>query len=195
MSRFPSEARISPINTTRPTPPGPGNSVTVANADKQAIGVGGRLFADCVFSKAFFLNLYSEIIYYPGTVAFKDTSFQDYANYAASGNIYNPNVGYGYDLTLEVEPHYAFDLSSDNTFEASLPFTFTHSPDLTYDGAVQTDTYASLLVVRPTLDLFLMKSPIPFPVEFKLAYSLPLVGWNTMASNAVIFVMRVYLKF
>jgi len=172
-----------------------GGAVTVANADKQALGVGGRLFADWVFSKAFFLNLYSEFIYYPGTVAFKDTSFQDYAMYAASGNTYNPKVGYGYDFTLEMEPHYAFDLSSDNTLEASLPFTLTHSPDLTYDGAVQTDTFSSLLVVRPTLDLFLMKSPIPFPVEFKLAYSLPLIGWNTVASNALIFVMRVYLMF
>ncbi len=171
-----------------------GNAVTAASADKQTLGIGGRLYADYVFSKAFFLNLYSELIYYPGTVPYKDVSLEYYLDYSLGSGI-NPNVGFGYDLTIEMEPHYDLQLSDDVTLEGSLPFTFTYSPDLTFDGTSQTDTYASLLVVRPTVDLFLMKSPIPFPVEFKVAYSLPIMGWNTGSSNALIFLVRMYLKF
>ena len=172
-----------------------GSDVTLFNVDKPTLGFGGRLYADYIFSKAFFLNLYSELIYYPGTVAFKDSSFENYATYLNYG--INPDVGYGYDLTVEVEPHYDFQLSEDATLEGSLPFTFTHSPNWTYSPSVPglPDTYTSLLVVRPTLDLFLMKSPVPFPIELKLAYSLPIAGWDTGASNALIFLVRMYLKF
>ena len=79
--------------------------------------------------------------------------------------------------------------------EGSLPVTFSHSPDLMYDGTSQDNTYESLIAATPTVSLFLMKSPIPFPVKFKLSYSLPVAGWNTGGSNAVIFNAQAYLKF
>ncbi len=170
-----------------------GKDVTIAPVDVQTLGIGGRLYFDYIFSKAFFLNLYSQIIYYPGTVPFKDTSLPAYEKYLLSGNTFNPDVGYGYNLTLEVEPHYIYALSSNASLEGSLPVTLTTTPNLTYGGTSQSDTYTSLLVVRPTLDLFLMKSPIPFPVELKVAYSVPLVGWNTGASNALILILRFYV--
>ena len=169
-----------------------GNNVTVANVDIQTLGLGSRIYLDYVFSPAFFLNLYSQFLYYPGTVAFKDTSFQDYVTYFFTAS--NPNVGFGYDLTVEVEPHYIYNLSDGVQLQGSLPFTYTYSPQLTFDGVSQSDTSQSLIVMRPTIDLFLLKSAIPFPLELKLAYSLPLVGWNTGATNAVILIIRMYFK-
>src|SRR5271157_2970275 len=99
-----------------------GSAYTLANVDIQTLGIGGRLYFDYVFSPAFFLNLYSQIIYYPGTVALKDTSLP---GYVASLGGYNPNVGYGYHLTVEVEPHYIGNLSDGLQLQLSLPFTYT----------------------------------------------------------------------
>src|SRR5271157_2282070 len=170
-----------------------GNNVTVANVDIQTLGVGARIYADYIFSRAFFLNLYSQFLYFPGTVAFKDASFQDYATYFLTSGP-NPSVGYGYELTVELEPHYIYSLSDGVQLQGSLPFTYTYSPDLTIGGSDAPSTSQSLIVMRPTLDLFLLKSAIPFPLEFKLAYSLPLVGWDAGATNALIFIIRVYFK-
>ncbi len=168
-----------------------GSSYTPANVDVQTLGLGGRLYFDYVFSPAFFLNLYSQIIYYPGTVALKDTSLLGYIDSLGG---YNPNVGFGYDLTVEVEPHYIYNLSDGVQLQGSLPFTYTYTPELTYGGVSQDNTSQSLIVMRPTLDLFLLKSGIPFPLELKLAYSLPLVGWDTYSTNALIFIVRIYFK-
>ncbi len=174
---------------------GNGSAVTVAAIEKETLGLGARFYADCIFSPAFYLNLYSEFIYYPGTVAFKDLSLSSYGAYLLSGQTYNPDVGFGYDWTVELEPHYIYALSEGVHLEGSLPVTMTYSPDMTLGGTSQPNTSQLLISARPTLDLFLIKSPIPFPVEFKLAYSFPIDGWQTGASNAVIFIVRVYLKF
>jgi hypothetical protein len=167
-----------------------GGGVTVINPDKQVWGVGGRLDADYVFGKAFYLNLYSQFLYLLGTVPLEDTSLPGYVSYLHGQN---PNVGYGYELTVETEPHYIYALSEGVHLEGSLPFTLTYSPNLSYNGVTQANTAQALLVVRPTLDLFFLKSVIPFPLEFKLAYSLPFIGNDTIATNAVILIVRAYL--
>ncbi len=174
---------------------GKGDDVTAANIDKQTLGIGGRIYADYIFSEAFYLNLYSEFIYYPGKVEFKDTSFESYSMYALMPTHPNPDVEYGYDFTLEIEPHYLYSLSEGVQLEGSLPVTLTYAPDVSYDGETQDDTSESLITARPTVSLFLMKSPIPFPLKFKLGYSVPIVGWNTLAQNAIVFQVQAYLKF
>ena len=190
-----------------------GSNVTVINNDKQTLGVGGRIYADVIFSSAFYLNLFSEFIYYPGKVAFKDVSFANYATYLTYlgfGVTFNPDVSYGYDLKVELEPHYIYSLSDAIQLEGSLPVTYFYFPGQLWNGAAPSlplgggsvETSEAQFILTPTVSVFLLKSPIPFPVRLKLAYSFPVVGWNTTtqygdkaATNALILILQMYLKF
>ncbi len=76
---------------------------------------------------------------------------------------------------------------------AGLPVTFTMSPELKVDDVAQADTNSYLLTVSPNVSLFLLKSFIP--MEFKLGYTLPLLGKNNFASNSLVLQVKLYLRF
>jgi len=173
-----------------------GAATTVQNPDKQTLGIGGRAWLDYVPSKSFYLDLYSQFIDYPGTVALKDSSltgYGTYATYAAYGKSYDPQVNYGYTLRLELDPHYIVDITDGIEFTANCAFRYDTSPDTTWGGVDQANTGYYLFSALPTLDFFFMKTVIPF--ELELDYDQPIAGVNTTAGYSLDLQVKVYYKF
>jgi hypothetical protein len=178
-----------------------GDNFLASAADKHVFGVGGRGYFDYVINEMFFLNLYSQAIFYPGSVKIADTSVSGYGNVAGYQSVdpnYDPSLKYGYDFTLEFEPHFNKMLNDSIEFEAGLPFTYTASPA----ASVSDDTYkvfsdeyvdSHLLTMGPNASLFFQKTFIP--LELKLGYSFPLLGKNDNATNMLTIQLKAYAKF
>jgi hypothetical protein len=160
--------------------------------DKPLWGLGARAYFDYVLNKMFYINLYSEFIYYLGTAKRETLGAEDWiqVNLAAQPN---SDVSLGYDLTLELEPHFEMMFGEGLRLGAGLPVTFTQSPELKFDDVAQADTDSYLLAVGPNVSLFLLKSFIP--VEFKLGYTLPLLGKNNFATNTLVLQVKLYMRF
>lgn len=165
-------------------------------AAKNANGFGARLYADYIFNEMFFFNLYSQFKYFL-PVAKEST---DYAHYYTAATVGADNVEYGYELTLEAEPHFSMMAADGVEVSAGLPVTYVMAPAPKYDGdtmqdinpaADDTDSYS--LYLKPSVSAFMQKLPIP--MEFKVGYELPLAGKNVMARNNVVFQIKTYMKF
>jgi hypothetical protein len=178
-----------------------GDNFLLSSADKHLFGIGGRGFFDYVVNEMVFLNLYSQFIYYPGSIKAVDYSLEGYKTVAGtqfktSDTSYDPSFKLGYDFTLEFEPHFNKMLNEGIEFEAGLPFTYTASPALnvsddTYD--VYADTNAShLLTMGPNVSLFFQKTFIP--LELELGYTFPLLGKNDTASDMLLLELKAYAK-
>jgi hypothetical protein len=155
--------------------------------DKPLWGLGARGYFDYVLNQMFYFNLYSEFIYYLGKANANEYSLDYGLTYGTS------ELTVGYDLTLEAEPHFEMMLGDGLQLGAGLPVTLTMSPELKVDGTAVADSNSYLLTISPNLSLFLMKFYIP--LEFKLGYTLPLVGKNAYATNTLVLQVKVYLRF
>jgi hypothetical protein len=155
---------------------------TWTSVDKHAFGIVGRLYVDYVLNKIFFLNLYSEYIYF-----FERKS----ANEGPAPTTYD--LAYGYALTLEAEPHFEFLLNKGLKLGLSLPANYIMGPDVLVNGDVRTNSAYYFLKLSPTASLSLMKSFIP--LEFKAGYSLPLVGEQVHATSSIILEVKASIKF
>jgi len=175
-----------------------GSTITVADPDKQTLGLGGRAYLDYVFSDSFFLDLYSQFIYYPNTVSLKDSSYYGYLVYAGTGQ--DPKVDYGYDLRIEIDPHYSTQLTDGLTLSANCAFRYDGTPDLTYDGKTTfvygpvslSSPHTSLFSANPSVSLFLTKTFMP--LEFTLDYGQPIAGTNTSATYSLDLQVKAYFK-
>lgn len=161
-----------------------GDPVTVAQADKHLFALGARAYFDYIINKMFFMNLYSEFTYYPLEGDVKDTSPSSYASTAT--------IAYGYQLVLEAEPHFDYMLDGAK-LSAGLPVTYVMTPNYKINDAEVADSGTSVLKIAPSVSALLTKTPLP--LEFKLGYSLPIMGTNTMAVNSVTFQAKAYFKF
>jgi hypothetical protein len=168
------------------TKAGTGDKWVASYNDKPLWGIGGRAYFDYVLNKMIYFNLYSEFIYYLGKVRGDEYSV-DTMGLGAS------ELTLGYDLTLEAEPHFEMMLGDGLQLGAGLPVTLTMSPELKVDGTAVADTNSYGLSISPNVSLFLMKFYIP--LEFKLGYTLPLVGKNVYATNTLVLQVKVYLRF
>jgi hypothetical protein len=166
-----------------------GDKWIIETPDRHVLGAGGRAYFDYVVNKMIYVNLYSEFIYFLKTIKREDVSFGDW--YAVSLGAPNSDVDFGYDLTLEAEPHFEMMLGGSR-LGFGLPVTFNTSPDIKYNGTEQPDTASYLLSVSPNVSLFLMKFFLP--TELKLGYTLPLVGKNADARNIILFQVKSYLR-
>jgi hypothetical protein len=157
--------------------------------DKPLWGLGARGYFDVVLNDMFYVNLYSEFIYYIGTVKREALGVSDWA---AVNLLFQPNsdVSVGYDLTVEAEPHFQTTFGNGIRLGAGVPVTFSQSPELKYGDTAQADTDYYLLSISPNVSLFLTKFVLP--IEFKLGYTLPLVGKNANAMNTVVFQIKAY---
>jgi len=180
---------------------GKGDNFLIQSADKHLFGIGGRGFFDYVVNEMVFLNLYTQLIYYPASIKAVDYSLTGYktvAGYRAGYHdaSYDPSFKLGYDFTLEFEPHFNKMLNDSIEFEAGLPFTYTASPAL----SVSDDTYdvyadqnpSHLLTMGPNVSLFFQKTFIP--LELELGYTFPLLGKNDNASNLLLLELKAYAK-
>jgi hypothetical protein len=165
--------------------------------DKPLWGLGARAYFDYVLNKMFYFNLYSEFIYYLGTVKREALSLADWAA-VNPGPAPNSDVALGYDLTFEAEPHFETMFGNGMRLGVGLPVTFSMSPEIKYDGGPDPidptgDTASYALSVSPNVSLFLTKFIIP--TEIKVGYTLPLVGKNAYATNTVVVQLKTYLRF
>jgi hypothetical protein len=165
---------------------GTGGEWVASYNDKPLWGLGARGYFDYVLNDMFYINLYSEFIYYLGTVKGNEYSVPSIPLGATELTL-------GYDLTLEAEPHFEMMLGEGLRLGAGLPVTFTMSPEVKYDDVAQADTNIYLLTIGPNVSLFLLKSFIP--MEFKLGYTLPLVGKNAYATNTLVLQVKLYMRF
>ncbi len=163
---------------------GSGDPVTVAQTDKHLFALGARFYFDYIINKLFYMNLYSEFTYYP-----VEGDAQDIAPSPAS----DVKVAYGYQLVIEAEPHFDYMLDNGIRLSAGLPVTYVMTPNIKVDGDEVDDSATSVLKLAPSVSALLTKTPLP--LEFKLGYSLPVLGVNTPATNALTFQAKAYFKF
>lgn len=169
-----------------------GDEFVAQSLDRNVLGVGGRFYFDYVFSPAFYLNFFTELIMYPIEGGAPNLGYYLPVAFGGAG-LDDDKFDYGYDLKLEIEPHYIYTASPNLRITPSLPITFTHSPDLKYDGNTLDDTASSLLTVAPTVEFFFTGLTVPTALE--LTYSIPVAGQNSPANHAVILQIKNYLKF
>jgi hypothetical protein len=205
-------------------------AVTAANQDKHVLGLGVRTYADYVVNKNFFINFYTEFIGYPlkgklsesgltgaATVynlnearkqvdgILGDSGFPGLANDIID---YKDEVGYGYDLNLELEPVFSIPLAKSVNFTAGLPLNFHYSPAEQYNVSINSSYVLSLnpelahlvpqsdpsmgLSLRPNIAFFF--TGFVLPMEFKLAYYVPIAGKNNMATHSVVLQVKLYFR-
>jgi hypothetical protein len=159
-----------------------GDDATVYSLGKHALGLGVRGFFDYVIDEMFFVNFYTEYIY-----------LFERKNVAVSPSLLKQDINYGYELTLELEPHFQYAIADGIRVGAGLPLTYTTTPKVKYDGIAADDTDTTLLSLRPNVSVSFMKTFIP--IEAKLQFALPLMGKNSALMNAIDLELRAYLKF
>jgi hypothetical protein len=167
------------------------DSWIIQTPDKHVLGLGARAYFDYIINEMLYVNLYSELIYFVQTMKREDVSFGDWV----AVNLFaqpNADVDFGYDLTLEAEPQFEM-MFGGTRLGVELPITFTMSPELKFDDTEQADTESYLVSVSPAVSLFLTQFVVP--TEFKLGYTLPLVGKNEDVRNIIVLQVKSYLKF
>ncbi|MCL2070190.1 MAG: hypothetical protein FWH19_04310 [Treponema sp.] len=168
-----------------------GGDLTVATLDKHVLGAGLRSYIDFVINENFFINLFNEFIYYPLPGDLRNNSA--YLALAALGASGDTEVNYGFDLTFELEPAFTFDLAPGVRLNAGLPVNYKLAPQPDIDMLIFPDPELThLLTVKPGASIFFMGWALP--MEFKLAYHLPVWGQYSTANNVVNFQWRVYFR-
>jgi hypothetical protein len=154
-------------------------TATNVGVGKNALGFGGRFYADYVVNEMFFFNLYSQFKYFLPVAKEKTDVLHYFAALLAGAD----EVNYGYELTLEAEPHFDATVADGVILKVGLPVTYVMTPDIKFDDTESADSATSSLYVKPSVTAFMMK--LPLPMEFKLGYEYPLMGKNTFARNNV----------
>ncbi|MGA2546647.1 MAG: hypothetical protein ABSF43_08880 [Rectinemataceae bacterium] len=173
------------------------SAFTAENPDIQVLGYGGRVWLDYIFNKSLFIDLYSQFIDYPGTVALKDSSLSGYLYYNATAS--NPDVNYGYTLRFELDPHYNFDVAEGINLAFNCAFRYDGTPATTWStpslapSILSSGPATTLWNANPSIDIFFYKSPLPFEVD--LDYGQPLFGTNANAAYSLDIQIKAYLKF
>lgn len=191
-----------------------GEEVIAGNQDKHVLGAGGRGYLDYIVNEYFFINLYSEFIYYPIKGDLKKAGLTEYATVATvtgalmtSGapltGIPDVKVDYGYDLTFELEPVFTLPLAEGISFSAGLPVNYKLTPGKKYDVDVPdafqgafTDQLETgntyLLSLKPNVSVFF--TGLKLPTEFKLSYALPILGKNERATHSITLQAKLYFR-
>jgi len=166
---------------------GSGKDATVTSLAKHAWGLGARGYFDYVINEMFFVNAYTEFIYY------LQRTNASFLTFTPAPAVATADINYGYELTFELEPHAQFAITDGIEFGAGLPLTFVTTPNQKVNGSEVADTYTNLLSLRPNVSMFFMKFFIP--IEVVAQYTLPLYGKNTYAISIFDVELRTYLKF
>jgi len=148
--------------------------------DRHLWGLGFRGYYDYIFIEYFFLNFFTELIYYPEQKVSDSVNFGD-----------DNKVNFKYDLKLEVEPQFQYPIGNGINLKTSLMATYAMNPDYEVEGNDVDGSY--MFSVTPNVGLFFTKTFMPF--ELTLRYRLPLMGENVAITHNVALVGKFYLKF
>jgi hypothetical protein len=168
-----------------------GDEFIIGEADKHAFGLGARLYFDYIVNPVFFINLFSEFIYYlektdEQAIAPTGVAMPPYA-------VYEYDIEYGFDWIIELEPQFGMPVADGLILKGGLPLTYKMTPDIKINGNKVDDSGSTMFSVGPNVALFFTKTAVPF--ELKLQYKLPLFGTNTNAVHNIALQGKVYLKF
>ncbi len=181
-----------------------GSNTTEYNAlpADNVFGFGGRFYADYVMNKSFYLNLYSEFKYFlpkngeddlEEQTAFQATSTLNSLNPLVPINPIADEINYGYELTLEIEPHYATMVADGIELSTGIPVTYVMTPAVEADDVERENTATKILKVSPSVSAFVQKFLLP--MEVKLGYTYPIWGENSTALNTIVGQLKFYAKF
>jgi hypothetical protein len=169
-----------------------GDPYKAQDADKHTWGMGGRLYFDYVFTRAFYINFFTEFIYFFDK-NYEEVDLSKYIAKEVTGSTDYDLYGYRYDWIFEIEPTIEYMLSEGVQFGFSLPVNVKFTPDFTVDGDSVDDTGTCLLKFGPEFGLFLRK--IFLPTELRCFYYFPLMGRNSYATHQLGLIIKSYLKF
>ncbi|MFP3040950.1 hypothetical protein LQZ19_03905 [Treponema primitia] len=190
-----------------------GDDVTASNGDYHVLGAGARLYFDYLINKNFFIDLYSEFLFYPIKQDLEESGFKEYKTlegYKASFANADAEVSYGYDLTFELEPAFTTTISPAKPiiFTAGLPINYKYTPGKSYSvSGIPVPAYATafekaldaiggdptqILTLKPNVSFFFLSWPLP--TEFKLSYSVPVWGENLMAKHSITLQVKAYFR-
>jgi hypothetical protein len=175
-----------------------GDAYTVINDDHHVLGLGGRGYFDYIFTKFFYVNLYTQFIDYPVKGNYEDASLLNYETaqfIKGMGGLAGPTpskIDYGYNFTFETEPTFLYPVYDWVSLGGSLPIDFKCAPDQKVDGTAVGHTGWTTWTINPTLEAFFTTA---FPVDLKLQYLIPLAGTNTQATSAFAIQVKTFLKF
>lgn len=151
-----------------------------------AFALGARLHFDYIVTPVFFVNLYSETLYYfPRDLEVSDTS--------TTGAVSEAEYAYGYEQTFELDPQVRIPVAEGITMSGSLAAAFTFTPDTEINGTEVADSATQLLTLNPEVGALF--TVLPVPLEAKLQYTLPLYGVNTQATNTIALQINTYLRY
>jgi len=153
-----------------------GDPFIAADPDKHAFGMGGRLFFDYIINSDMFINLYNETIYY-----FPREDVEHL------GGV-EDEVKYGMDITFEAEFHYAVAVAEALKLNLGLPVRYVMTTES--ESGADDDSY--IFSLNPTVGVF-FTGKVPF--EVSVAYNIPLMGKDSLATNTLTFQIKNYLKF
>jgi hypothetical protein len=153
---------------------------TAAELDKHAFAVGSRAYFDYIINEMFFVNLFSEFLYYP------EKDYDDSVNYGDN------KIAWKYELILELEPQAVFAVNSDTDVEVGLAANYQMTPDYDLNGTTVDDSSGYLFALRPNASVFLRG--LALPLELKAIYSLPLAGKNKDKINYFQLQARLYFQ-
>jgi len=173
------------------------NTPNVARLDNHVLGIGLRSYLDFIINEFFYINLYNEFLFYPMRGKVRDLGLAHAAGVVALG-LPNANVNFGYDLTFELEPNFTYRLADPNiAFEVGLPFIYYFTPGYTISGnhphpLMQDEGSVHRFSIGPNVSAFFLDWPMP--MEFLLAYQIPVMGRNTPVRHVVSLQVRAYFR-
>lgn len=150
-----------------------------------AFALGARLHFDYIVTPIFFVNLYSETLFYlPRDIktTAPDTATTSEDEYA-----------YGYQQIFELDPQVRIPVGEGITMSGSLAAAFRFTPDIEFNGTEIADSASQLLTLNPEVGALF--TVLPVPLEAKLQYTLPLYGENANATNTIALQINTYLRY
>jgi hypothetical protein len=188
------------------------DDAAVIHTDRHTTGFGARGYFDYIFSEMFFVNLYTEYIYYPflgpapnlttaityavdeygGGVQLATDKFMSSGDDDLESKHFKDLYAYGWDFTFEVDPQFETTLPDNPTrIGANMPLTYKYAPAIYYDGEKIPDTESHLWYVEPTVSIW---PNLPIPMQVKLGYRIPFAGVNASGSHAVVLRIRNFIR-
>jgi hypothetical protein len=171
------------------------------------------VYFDYIFNEHFFINIYNETIFYPVEGDIDKAGIQEYGVFArvkANLPTAKVDVGYGYDLTFELEPVYSTSLGDSGvTLTAGLPVNYKFTPGHSYSVSggvpgimpneaiektikdnVAADEPTHMLKVKPNISFFFTKWVLP--TDIGLTYGIPVWGKNNLARHEITLKVKLY---
>ncbi|MDR3166877.1 MAG: hypothetical protein LBT93_02950 [Treponema sp.] len=165
-----------------------GEPIVMENLDRHILGLGGRVYADFIINKMFYINVYGDGMFYPTAGKLTDAGLDD-SLYASMFD--DLRVRYLGDLRFEVEPHFELSLTPKTVLNIGLPLNYTLNCGIRYYSTFPNRPSQYRLSLRPNITLFFVYPPLPFAFQF--CYSIPLWGRDQNSTHNITFLAKLFV--